>query len=57
MKNNDLKLQLAKHGVVTERKLVPHIPLPFDEVMRDVLKIKPPVKQAVKPKKRKVNPK
>jgi len=25
-------------------KLIPHIPLPFDEVMADVLKIKPPAK-------------
>jgi hypothetical protein len=25
-------------------KLVPHIPLPFDELMADVLKIKPPAK-------------
>ena len=57
MKNKDLKLQLAKHGVVTERKLVPHIPLPFEEVIADVLKVKPPAKQAQKPRKRSVSPK
>ena len=26
----------------TNSKPVPHIPLPFEEVMRDVLKVKPP---------------
>jgi hypothetical protein len=25
-------------------KLIPHIPLPFEEAMADVLKVKPPVK-------------
>jgi hypothetical protein len=27
-------------------KLIPHIPLPFDEVLADVLKTKPPAKPA-----------
>jgi hypothetical protein len=28
----------------TNEKPIPHIPLPFDEVMKDVLKVKPPQK-------------
>jgi len=28
----------------TNSKPVPHIPLPFEEVMKDVLKVKPPQK-------------
>ncbi len=28
----------------TNEKPIPHIPLPFEEVMKDVLKVKPPVK-------------
>jgi hypothetical protein len=28
----------------TNEKPVPHIPLPFEEVMKDVLKVKPPAK-------------
>jgi len=31
---------------VTNSKLIPHIPHPFKEVMRDVLKAKPPEKTA-----------
>jgi hypothetical protein len=31
-------------------KLVPHIPLPFEEVMKDVLRVKPPEKATKKPK-------
>lgn len=30
---------------VTNAKPIPHIPLPFKEVMADVLKVKPPKKQ------------
>ena len=30
---------------VTNSKPIPHIPLPFKEVMADVLKVKPPQKQ------------
>jgi len=38
---------------VTNAKPIPHIPLPFKEVMADVLKVKPPEKAATpKPKKR-----
>jgi hypothetical protein len=29
---------------VTNSKPIPHIPLPFKEVMADVLKVKPPAK-------------
>jgi hypothetical protein len=29
---------------VTNAKPIPHIPLPFEEVMKDVLKVKPPEK-------------
>jgi hypothetical protein len=34
---------------ITNSKPIPHIPLPFKEVMAGVLKVKPPVKD--KPKK------
>ena len=29
---------------ITSSKPIPHIPLPFKEVMKDVLKVKPPEK-------------
>jgi hypothetical protein len=29
---------------ITNSKPIPHIPLPFKEVMKDVLKVKPPQK-------------
>ena len=29
---------------VRNSKLIPHIPLPFEKVMKDVLKVKPPKK-------------
>lgn len=32
----------------TNTKPIPHIPLPFEEVMRDVLKVKPPEKAKLK---------
>jgi hypothetical protein len=35
---------------ITNSKPIPHIPLPFKEVMADVLKVKPPQKKAA-PKK------
>ncbi|HZZ14518.1 MAG TPA: hypothetical protein VFE08_01000 [Candidatus Sulfotelmatobacter sp.] len=35
---------------ITNSKPIPHIPLPFKEVMKDVLKVKPP--KPSKPKKR-----
>jgi hypothetical protein len=38
---------------VTNSKPIPHIPLPFKEVMADVLKVKPPEK--VPPKSNKKN--
>lgn len=34
---------------ITNSKPIPHIPLPFKEVMADVLKVKPPEKK--KPRK------
>jgi hypothetical protein len=36
----------------TNSKPIPHIPLPFEEVMKDVLKVKPPQR----PPKTKKNP-
>jgi hypothetical protein len=35
---------------VTNSKPIPHIPLPFKEVMADVLKVKPPEKSQTKKK-------
>lgn len=35
---------------ITNSKPIPHIPLPFKEVMKDVLKVKPPEKQGEKQK-------
>jgi hypothetical protein len=35
---------------VTNSKPIPHIPLPFKEVIADVLKVKPPEKPKVKKK-------
>jgi hypothetical protein len=34
---------------ITNSKPIPHIPLPFKEVMADVLKVKPPEKASEKP--------
>jgi hypothetical protein len=34
----------------TNTKPIPHIPLPFEEVMKDVLKVKPPAKMPQRPK-------
>jgi len=34
----------------TNEKPIPHIPLPFEEVMNDVLKVKPPEKEPKRPK-------
>jgi hypothetical protein len=34
----------------TNEKSIPHIPLPFEEVMKDVLKVKPPEKRQPKAK-------
>jgi hypothetical protein len=36
----------------TNSKPIPHIPLPFEEVMKDVLKVKPPAKGQRKPESR-----
>jgi hypothetical protein len=32
-------------GKITNSKPIPHIPLPLDEVIKDVLKVKPPKKE------------
>jgi hypothetical protein len=37
----------------TNSKPIPHIPLPFEEVMKDVLKVKPPEKPKSRPRKKK----
>ncbi len=37
---------------ITNEKRIPHIPLPFKEVMADVLKVKPPEKAKAKPRKK-----
>jgi hypothetical protein len=39
----------------TNSKPIPHIPLPFKEVMKDVLKVKPPEKDTQKPPKKSGN--
>jgi hypothetical protein len=39
---------MSEKGKVTNSKPIPHIPLPFKEVMADVLKVKPPEKKAGK---------
>jgi hypothetical protein len=36
---------------ITNEKPIPPIPLPFKEVMKDVLKVKPPIKESLGPKK------
>ncbi len=41
----------------TNTKPIPHIPLPFEEVMKDVLKVNPPEKIRRKPKNPKESPK
>jgi hypothetical protein len=40
-----------KQPRTTNSKPIPHIPLPFKEVMADVLKVKPPEKERGRPKK------
>jgi hypothetical protein len=41
------RAEREKERVEPIPKLVPHIPLPFDEVMADVLKIAPPKKAEI----------
>jgi hypothetical protein len=38
---------------ITNSKPIPHIPLPFKEVIADVLKVRPPTKTIPGPKKTK----
>ena len=45
------KVQQEPEKRTTNSKPIPHIPLPFKEVMKDVLKVKPPEKPG-KPKPR-----
>ena len=42
--------ETRKPKQATNEKPIPHIPLPFEEVMKDVLKVKPPEKTQRKPK-------
>ena len=42
-------MQKPEQKTTTNEKPIPHIPLPFKEVIADVLKVKPPER---KPKKR-----
>ena len=39
-----MKQDTAEVKKTTNSKPIPHIPLPFKEVMKDVLKVKPPEK-------------
>lgn len=40
-------------GRSSAAKPIPHIPLPFEEVMKDVLRVKPPEKPPSKPRSKK----
>jgi hypothetical protein len=42
------KMEQEVSSRTTNSKPIPHIPLPFKEVMSDVLKVKPPKKQIKK---------
>ena len=46
-----LSKERKKEKKMTNSKPIPHIPLPFKEVMADVLKVKPPAKPESKRKK------
>lgn len=56
MRSSDKGNQQEREGGkrVTNAKPIPHIPLPFKEVIADVLKVKPPEKptKQASPKKR-----
>jgi hypothetical protein len=41
-----------KESKITNSKPIPHIPLPFKEVIADVLKVKPPVRPVTSPRKK-----
>ncbi len=43
----------AEPKKITNSKPIPHIPLPFKEVIADVLKVKPPERPQAKKTKRK----
>ena len=42
---SEKNMQQQNQQKTASSKLVPHIPLPFEEVMKDVLKVKPPAKE------------
>ena len=44
------KTETQQPHKITSSKPIPHIPLPFKEVMADVLKVKPPEKPKTKPR-------
>jgi hypothetical protein len=46
-------MKTAPEKKTTNSKPIPHIPLPFKEVMADVLKVKPPAKPSKITKKNK----
>ncbi len=52
MSQQQAKPQQSNQQRVTNSKPIPHIPLPFKEVIADVLKVKPPEKPPKKSKKR-----
>jgi hypothetical protein len=43
---------MQTHKKITNSKPIPHIPLPFKEVMAEVLKVKPPEKPKTSAKKK-----
>jgi len=43
-----VKQDTAEVKKTTNSKPIPHIPLPFKEVMKDVLKVKPPLSRRAK---------
>jgi hypothetical protein len=45
MKRSTKKMTKQEPQRITNSKPIPHIPLSFKEVMKDVLKVKPPEKQ------------
>jgi hypothetical protein len=51
--NSDMREQDNPGKRTTNSKPIPHIPLPFKEVIADVLKVKPPQKAKAEKKPRK----
>jgi hypothetical protein len=44
-----IRVETRRPNRITNSKPIPHIPLPFEEVMEDVRKVKPPEKDQRKP--------